>query len=351
MGKTSLKKALSNDWVLHSPLWVAWIVLMNSGDTNGFGFYTQRSHDILFPLIINTSLNAIYSYGNALWLAPRFFKPGRSWSYFLAIVIFSSAFILIKTGAEKVYIYYYLEDLRSVRFFELLTENLITLPAFLIGSYVYWVYWKNKKEKEWLTQEKLSRELALIKAQMSPHFLFNALNNLYSLGLQGNEKMVSSGILKLSGLLRYMIYDSQVQSISLKKELDYISDFIEVNNLMFLEEDQTKVNYEVIGNPEGYQLAPMILVTFVENAFKYGVGKVDETDISIKAQIDMAFLIFSVKNRICRHGTNQSLVEHEGLGLKNVKKQLEIEYENRHSLSIQEEDGYFMVDLKIQMEQ
>ncbi len=342
-----MNQILGNDVVLHAPFWLAWIIIMNAGDSNGFGYFTQVRHNILFPLIISTAFNVMYFYGNAFWLTPKYYHQNKWLRYSIALIVFSLAFLLLKTGAEWLYIDLFLPDLQDVPFTSLGAENVYSLPAFLIGSLIYWAYRKNKKEKEWLLKEKLERELALMKAQMSPHFLFNALNNLYSLGLQGDQKMVTTGILKLSDLLRYVLYESQSEKISLAKELDHISDFVEVNKLMLSKEMRDQVVYKINGDTGPCLIPPMILMAFVENAFKYGMGN-GVVDIQIMADVQSTRLIFEVKNKVFKaHEDRQG--DSGGIGLKNVKKQLSLLYPSRHELTIQEENDYFKVKLEIEL--
>jgi len=344
------KNLMNKEWIYHVPFWLGWVVIMNAGESNGFGYYNQKNHDLLLPLIISTSFNILYFYGNALWLAPRYLDRKKVGAYIGALLVFSAIFILAKTGAEKLYINSSIPDLADVPFSALIKENLYSLPFFGLTSYLFWRYLKNKREKEWLTQEKLKQELALVKAQISPHFLFNALNNLYSLGLQGNQERVNEGILKLSDLLRYMIYDNQLDRIALQKELSYIGDFVEINKLMMRQEELDKVVCRVEGSSKDLKIAPMLLVTFVENAFKHGTSQNGETDIRISAEIIGNELSFRVVNKVNQKGSeNDSKKDQGGLGLKNARRILDALYKNKHKLLIQEEKGYFDVALKIEL--
>lgn len=176
-----------------------------------------------------------------------------------------------------------------VPFVLLVQENLITFPFFLVISYLFGIYKKNVQEKALLIQDKLKRELVLLRAQMSPHFLFNTLNNLYSLGLQGKNDKVSIGILRLSELLRYVIYDSQQETILLSKELDYINDLIEINKLMFYDDDLDCVKSKVKGDTQLYTVPPMLLANFVENAFKYSVVLVAKQILTYWRKLNKGF--------------------------------------------------------------
>ena len=350
MLKLNIESYLSKEWLLHLPFWLYYVILMSLGDSNGFGYYTQLQHNIVIPLIINTSFNAFYFYSCVSLYKAHYFKFKNVRKLLVWILLFSIVFILIKTGAEKFYIHYYLKELDMVPFVLLVQENLKTFPFFLVVSYLFGIYKKNVQEKALLIQDKLKRELVLLRAQMSPHFLFNTLNNLYSLGLQGKNDKVSIGILRLSELLRYVIYDSQQETILLSKELNYINDLIEINRLMFYDGDLDCVKSKVMGDTQLYTVPPMLLANFVENAFKYSVGAGCETDIDILAKIEQGVLNFKVKNNICNTLDTKTVIdENKGVGLNNVKTQLELLYDNDYTLVIDSNEGYFTVNLTIKL--
>ena len=341
---------LDGEWIIHLPFWLGWIIIMNAGESNGFGYYTQLRHNLLWPLIISTAFNVLFFYGNALWLLPKFYKSDQVWKYLLALSIFSVIFIFGKTAAEKLYIWFYLKDLESIPFRNLVRENIYSYPILCLTSIIFFRYRKNKIERDWLTRERLNQELALMKAQISPHFLFNALNNLYSLGVQGNHSMVSNGILKLSDLLRYMIYESSVEEILLRKELNYIGDFVEVNKLMLKKDDLEKVKYSIQGNPAGLKIPPMLLVNFVENAFKYGTADMEDIEINIAAEIEKNQLTFVVCNKISNTTIQiSSESTYSGFGLSNVRKRLELIFKNKYKLNVQKQNGYFKTKLEIEL--
>lgn len=340
---------LSWDWLSHLPVWLGWIVMMNVGTENGFGYYSQTAMNILGPLVFNTILNALYVYTNAFFLLPRFYAFRPVLRYVYVLLLFPGIFLLLKTLAEKVYIYFFIPSLNSLTIGELMMENLYTLPFFVLVSFIYFLFRKNKKEKAWLTREKNQKELALLRTQLSPHFLFNTLNNLYSLGMQERHDEVNKGILKLSGILRYILHGSQSEQVPLAEELSYIHDLMEINKLMFPEDQLKNIQFRLVGEQHGLRIHPLILLTFVENAFKFGQGHPCEPHIEVLAETNESAFHFQVKNKICRQ-LPESVESSQGVGLKNTRRQLELLYPDKHELDIFEKDGYFLVNLQMSLQ-
>jgi sensor histidine kinase YesM len=197
--------------------------------------------------------------------------------------------------------------------------------------------------------KQLQTELDLLKAQINPHFLFNTLNNLFGMA-RNQDAATAEGISRLSHLMRYMIHDSQVDRIDLDKEIDQVRRLIELQKLRFSPEDDIDIDFLVVGQTERIQIPPMILIPFVENAFKHGIS-LDETSfvhIVLKAQEDR--LEFSIKNS--SHTPRSEYKEPEaGLGLSNVKRRLELLFPGNHELKIEENDKVFAVSLIIELKQ
>ena len=203
-------------------------------------------------------------------------------------------------------------------------------------------WYKNEKQKQEMEKEKLASELSFLKSQVNPHFLFNTLNGIYSLANRKSDK-TPGAIVKLSDLMRHMLYESGKEEILLDKEIDYIKNYIELQKLRLPED--AKITFDVEGDTAGKKIRPMLLIPFFENAFKHGV---DSTGADIKAVLSVSDkrLNLSVVNRISK---SQRKDESSGIGLSNIKKQLEYLYPYAHSLTIEEKDGYFNVKLSLKL--
>jgi len=185
--------------------------------------------------------------------------------------------------------------------------------------------------------KQLQTELSLLKSQINPHFLFNTLNNLFSMALEQGDKTVAEGISRLSHLMRYMIHESGDEEVDLGKEIEQLDRFIELHKLRFTDEDNIRIRFTVVGETNGIQVPPMILMPFVENAFKHGISLRERSTIDMNLSVNGDRLTFSVENTV--HTSMQWMRKGEsGLGLENVKRRLQLLYPNRHELSIERDD-------------
>ncbi len=198
-----------------------------------------------------------------------------------------------------------------------------------------------------ITAKQLQTELALLKAQINPHFLFNTLNNLYAMALRQEDPATAQGIAKLAHLMRYVIYESNVDRIELCKEAEQIRSFIELQKLRFSEGDDIRIEFETSGNLEKCVIAPMLLLPFVENAFKHGISLSSPSHVSLRLTADDGAIRFAVENSVHRNAEHSAETD-SALGLRNVRRRLELLYPDTHSLSIREGQGVYqaLLDLK-----
>lgn len=189
--------------------------------------------------------------------------------------------------------------------------------------------------------KKVEAELSFLKMQIHPHFLFNTLNNIYSLATVQDEH-TAEAILKLSNILRYVVDDVSDKFVPLTKEINCITDYISLQQLRLNE--KTNVQFELTGNITDKILAPMLLMTFVENAFKYGVSTHHPSAITIRIITTDLSIHFFCRNQVF----NSSLAQQStGIGLTNARQRLDYLYKDRYTLNIQNTDGTFTVDLEI----
>lgn len=197
-------------------------------------------------------------------------------------------------------------------------------------------------------QQRTVAELQLLKAQLHPHFLFNTLNNLYSHTLEFSPKSPEI-VLRLSALLRFMIYESNAQRISLTKELGLLQNYISLEKLRYGERLDLSVN--ITGDIERYQIAPLLLLPFLENAFKHGTSRqIDQFWISLNLSLDGSLMKFKLINSIDPL-QNHDLSRQGGLGLKNSIKRLEILYKGTYELNTQKLEEVYVICLELQLEE
>ncbi len=189
---------------------------------------------------------------------------------------------------------------------------------------------------------KAQAELSFLKAQINPHFLFNTLNNIYSMAMMKNENTAGS-ILRLSNIMRYVTDEARAAFVPLKSELDCVRDYILLQELRL--GDKTKVEWEVAGEITGYRIAPLLLLSFVENVFKYGVSNHEASVIQVSVQTMANAIRFKCRNRVFE---NRAQTGSTGIGIANSRQRLDLLYPGKHTLVIKEENGYFTVELLLQ---
>jgi len=198
------------------------------------------------------------------------------------------------------------------------------------------------KEKE---SENLKTELSFLRSQISPHFLFNVLNNIVALVRLKSEELEPT-ILKLSSLMQYMLYETDDEKVLLKSEADYLQSYIDLQKLRF--GDRLKLNVDLALQEDWHAIEPMLLIPFVENAFKHGTGMVENPLIDISLQAMDNKLTFIVKNKYIEEDKAKDKVS--GIGLTNVKRRLQLLYGKNHDLKIKKTDGLFSITLQLTLE-
>ena len=274
-------------------------------------------------------------YINNLLILPYFNKNTR---WFTLLFILN---LLLFTGISVFLISY-----TSQQQFE--WKMFVNFLGVLILALVFGATIKIARDSFIRRQEEKSAELKLLKAQLNPHFLFNTLNNLYGLSVVKSDKLPSL-MLKLSDLLRYSLYDTKETFVLLKKELLYLENYISLEKIRL--EDQTEIQFTVTGNVSNKLIAPMLLIVFVENAFKHlgdCIGK--KSKVLVTVTIDDEKLVFKCLNSIDKHPQEEQLEKGKsGIGLQNAKKRLAFLYPERHQLKIQKEKENYIVNLTLHL--
>jgi LytS/YehU family sensor histidine kinase len=198
-----------------------------------------------------------------------------------------------------------------------------------------------QKKKE-IETEKLNTELSFLKSQINPHFLFNTLNNIYSLAVAKSDA-TAGAVLKLSAIMRYVITDTKHHLVALEKEIQFIQHYIDLQKVRLT--DKMEVVFTVTGEVGSKQIAPLIFIPFVENAFKYGISTKENSKILIEIKAGDKEVILSVDNAIVTQQKDTG--ENTGIGIKNSKRRLELLYPDKHDLQVIKENGHFTVNLTI----
>lgn len=217
--------------------------------------------------------------------------------------------------------------------------NVIFAVAIALGFEKFIQQNETKKQLAEISKEKSTAELKFLKSQINPHFLFNSLNNIYGLALKKADE-TPEVILQLSKIMRYNIYDAAKEKVTIKEEVDNIKDFIEIHKIRH---HQLQVDFEENIENSSQEISPLILIQFVENAFKYGVSEsLGKSYIIIFLELKNNILLYKIENS----KENSSHSNSTKLGLKNIKRQLELLYPN-HILEINDDENKYQVTLKI----
>ena len=313
----------------------------------------DRNIDLLIRYFILIFFKAVFFYINVFLIFPRFKHVEPKWKIVPPLAVnlgwaFLAEFLLMKFFQREVFALHFDYDWRER--YDFINEGIIPFLAVLGGSYIYWA------ARQWLLVKddvqklgKTNAELALLKNQVNPHFLFNTLNNLFSMAIERHADDLAESISQLTHLMRYSIYDSQVQYIELHREVEYLENYIKLQKLRFATEDAVSIRFNVLGDTQSVRIAPMLLINFVENAFKHGVSLKQPSLINISLTTTDDQIAFTVENSIHRQNKENS-VQHAGFGLEHTKKLLEMQYPLRHQLQITEENGLYKVSLILKLQ-
>ena len=341
-------KLSGNRTLQHIIFWTAsFIFLVNFFSTSP----RVEKIDYIYTALFHISLvTAVYL--NIWILIPRILQKGRYLLYFTCVI----ALIYLSAQFNRV-TFDYLVDLvlpgyYFISFYEIwdLLKFIfvyVSLTTLLKLSKGWFLLMQAEQQLMAIRKEKVETELKALKSQINPHFLFNSLNNIYSLAL-GNSKATPDSILKLSGLMRYMLYESNAERVPLKQELRFLDNYVELQKLR--SDKRSKIKYSKKGDPEDQTIAPLLFLPFVENGFKHGIkGDPGGGFVNIELAIQDSNVDLYVENnrgQVEKIETN----DFNGIGLNNVKRRLELIYSGKYDLDIQESEETYSIRLKLDLQ-
>ncbi len=311
--------------------------------------FPRRGEDVnysraFFDASTHVIMMATLSYLNYFYLLPRFLLHKNLLKYLLEFFVPFSIIVTLHILLKR---HIYADLGESKRFlhgskFILQHASTTLFIAIFVGMLKFaedWLELENKRKE--LENEKLTAELTFLKAQINPHFLFNTLNNLYYLAFT-NSPNTTEVIAKLSQMMRYMIYDSNYEKVLLSKEIEYIENYISLEKLRL--NNQIPINIFIEGDVNQVKIVPLILITFLENAFKHGVSN-NSTNayISINLSVHEKTLIYIVENSKLEINNH----EKSGIGLQNVKRRLDLSYPQKSHLEVIDTEKYYKINLTL----
>lgn len=334
--------------LIHIGIWLGGFLLISPLPFGVISYKDQVSSpleltmDSFYATLLSAALFYIYAY----LVLPSFMKTKNLKNLFLANILCLLVFTFLETLIDVIF-WMVLHAGEPLNLLYLIRINLIFKGVVLFAANLYgfaWGWFREQRTRNQLEQEKLKAELSALKHQIHPHFLFNILNGLYSLAHQNDDDITAEGIAKLSNMMRYMLYEANGSRVSLNKELSYIQDYIDLQRLRL--QSNTRVSFELEGNPQNKTIAPLIFIPFIENTFKYGTSTMHPSEIRISIEVSDKNIRFHSTNRIHRRNS-ESLDEVGGIGLSNVKKRLQLLYPNSYHLSIDDSGQNYVVNLSI----
>lgn len=338
--------------VLHVLFWLYYIqqeLISFSFDTKTFSMpmLSFNFNDVTVALGYSTIfLYMFIFYLNYLVVLPKFFDVGNLKRLLLVLPVLFAVFIGLRYLIEEVLFlkffgfHNYFEGV-SIPFY--IYDNIYYGSRPIVSSSVLWFIvnvLRLQKEQIQLIESKRETEINFLKSQINPHFIFNTLNNIYYLVFEKSEKSLKA-IEQLSGLMRYMTYESQNETIAIQREIDYVEDFIQLESMRIAGEAQV-VFEKNIQNPE-FRIPPLLMIPFVENGFKHGIVSNVEKPFKIKLTQNGTLLTLETENVINSYIKD----EHSGVGIANIKKRLQLYFPNNHSLRITSENNIYYVKLSI----
>ena len=221
------------------------------------------------------------------------------------------------------------------------------------AHYILYFNQRNQFRKVVSLQKELgqtSADLKFLQSQINPHFLFNVMNTIYGIALQENAERTAEGVQKLSDMMRFMLHENQQDSILLSRELDYLKEYIDLQKLRTVSSPSIQITYDIPEILDQYYITPMLLIPFVENAFKHGISLNKRSWVRIHLNIENDHVKFSVYNSIHKVQDHDPESSKSGIGLDNVKKRLNLVYKNRHELTIEETQKEYFVFLTLNLD-
>jgi two-component system, LytTR family, sensor kinase len=343
-----LKIRVNLEPFLHVLVWSS-LILFVWHTVNTIGPFRKQDGSIYFPLIWSIGLSMLLFYLNGLYLIPlyvntRLFKKYTFWAILLFVTI-----VLLNSIFDQLYSLSLFSSEKESFLSDLLmnTQSKTVILSLSIGYGLTRQWFKNQEHQQKLIQDDLKTQLKYLKAQINPHFLFNTLNMAYASATKSNDVVTADIVEKLSGLMRYVLYESNEEKVFLEKEIHYIDNTVNLQLQRLSPELAGQVNYQVEGDWQSHKIAPMILIPFIENVFKHGIVLSQRSDITISI-----FLRDNILTLETRNAKSDSVIKKDtisGIGLKNARERLLLIYPGKHKLEIDDSCSSFHVKLQIEI--
>lgn len=333
-------KVITHDGLTAFVLWMisVFVLLIGNSDNTFIAIW-----GIIIPFGIGLYMYSFFEF------IPQSLNKKKPFFAYLKTIL---PILILSVLPVSLFLYLFLFDsgaLLAINLFNIAFQLLITAP-------LTWMLYKRQlkgKEELIVLRTALGRsnaDLDFLRSQINPHFLFNALNTIYGTALQENADRTSEGIEKLGDMMRFMLQENMQDKISLTREVDYLNNYISLQQLRTVTSPDVKIHAEIEEQLSPLQISPMLLIPFVENAFKHGISFREPSHIKITLQTQGNKVYFDVQNSIHKKSENDTEKDKSGIGLNNVKQRLQLLYPNKHELIIRETGKEFFIHLTIELE-
>ena len=335
---------VQSDLIYHFIFWLVFyffLIILNQSTIR------DLSYNMLFNFF-NISFYAIIVYANLLYLFPKYLTQNNIIKYIVFLLLTVVAISPLKTLAlysiseDKIMLQDYMMDRISAHF----------LTSFFIGcsSTIYKIindWFQHQREKVDLQSQTLKSELRFLKSQINPHFLFNTLNSLYALTLKKSDQAPEI-VLRLSEMMRYMLYECNERRVPLSKEINYIKNYLELEKIR--QAGKYKIEFNFTGEIRNQKIAPLMFIPFLENSFKHGLNsQAKEGYVHIDMDIKNENVRLMIENSKAPALPSRNHKKSGGIGLVNVQRRLNLMYPEDYELNISESPNSYKVDLSIQL--
>ncbi|MEN0047734.1 MAG: histidine kinase [Bacteroidota bacterium] len=343
---TYLFQLFSKPVFRHGAIWIMilLILMFNYGFESGFLF-------TFFNMLILVSFYAAIIYFNLYYLIPEYLSKNK----FLLYSAFLFVSCMIITPLYEITQYFYYEITANERAQEILLENVnfqFLVTFFVVGTSTIlkiisdWV--RHTRERQELQTRTMQSELRFLKSQINPHFLFNTLNNLYALTLKKDDKAPEI-VIKLSEMMRYMLYECNERRVLLQKEINYIRNYLDLESLR--QGKGVSIEFEVNGRVSDQQIAPLMFIPFLENSFKHGLNhSIKEGFVKIELNVDEKEVNFNIENSKADRIVTPTRGKSGGIGLVNVRRRLDLLYPEQYDLSVEDRPNTYAANLLLTLD-
>jgi len=330
--------------VYHGLFWLLFLIALMWTEDMGKGFLFTLSNEL-----INVFFYATIVYFNLNYLIPNYLTDNSILRYIGLLILF----IAIITPLKVLIFYFKFNNMPEAQMTLLNLQNWYFVANFFIAgcSTLFristdWV--RHQQDRSQLETQTMQSELKFLKSQINPHFLFNTLNSLYALTLKKSDKAPEI-VIKLSEMMRYMLYECNEKRVMLSKEVNYIKNYLDLEKLRHGR--NMDIHFEVNGHVSHQKIAPLMFIPFLENSFKHGISnRIEKGFVNIKMNVNEQHVHFNIENSKAEALPSQPNKPSGGIGLVNVRRRLDIIYPNHHLLKISENPNTYIVDLEVELD-